>query len=46
VLNARAARGRHREGRGNSLGFQGADFAQVRIGLVVLEPGEPMAMYQ
>jgi mannose-6-phosphate isomerase-like protein (cupin superfamily) len=46
VLNARAARWRHREGRGDSLGFQGeTQFPQVGIGLVVLGPGEPMAMY-
>jgi len=46
VLNAREARWRHREGRGDSLGFQGeTQFPQVGIGLVVLGPGEPMAMY-
>jgi len=46
VLNARDARWRHREGRGDSLGFQGeTQFPQVGIGLVVLGPGEPMAMY-
>ncbi len=46
VLNARAARWRHREGWGHSLGFQGeTDFPQIGIGLVVLGPGEPMAMY-
>ena len=46
VLNAREARWRHREGRGDSLGFQGeTHFPQVGIGLVVLGPGEPIAMY-
>ncbi len=46
VLNAREARWRHREGRGDSLGFQGeTQFPQIGIGLVVLGPGEPMAMY-
>jgi len=46
VLNAREARWRHREGRGDSLAFQGeTQFPQVGIGLVVLGPGEPMAMY-
>ena len=46
VLNAREARWRHREGRGNSLGFQGeTHFPQVGIGIVVLGPGEPIAMY-
>ena len=46
VLNAREARWRHREGRGQSLPFEGdADFRQVGINLFVLAPGEPMAMY-
>jgi len=46
VLNARAARWRHREGRGESLPFQGeTDFPQVGISLILLGPGEPMAMY-
>jgi mannose-6-phosphate isomerase-like protein (cupin superfamily) len=46
VLNARAARWRHRGGRGESLRFEGdAVFPQVGINLVVLEPGQPMAMY-
>ena len=46
VLNAREARWRHREGRGQSLPFEGdADFRQIGINLFVLGPGEPMAMY-
>jgi quercetin dioxygenase-like cupin family protein len=45
VLNAAAARWRHREGKA-SLPFEGeTDFPQVGISLVVLGPGEPMAMY-
>jgi uncharacterized cupin superfamily protein len=46
VLNAREARWRHREGRGESLPFEGdTDFAQVGITLYVLGPGEPIGMY-
>ena len=46
VLNARAARWRHSEERRASLRFEGeTDFAQLGITLVVLRPGEPMAMY-
>ena len=46
VVNARDARWRHREGRGDSLAFQGeTHFPQVGIGIVVLGPGEPIAMY-
>ena len=46
VLNAREARWRHREGRGESLPFEGkADFPQVGITLFVLGPGEPIGMY-
>ena len=52
VLNAREARWRHRPGRGNSLPFTGwtddeceTHFPQVGIGLVVLEPSEPIGMY-
>jgi uncharacterized cupin superfamily protein len=46
VLNARAARWRHSEGRRASLRFEGeTEFAQLGITLVVLWPGEPMAMY-
>jgi len=46
VLNARAARWRHREGRGESLRFSGeTDFPQVGINLIVLGPGEPIGMY-
>ena len=52
VLNAREARWRHREGRGDSLPFTGwtdfeceTYFPQVGIGLVVLGPGEPIGMY-
>jgi len=46
VLNAREARWRHREGRGESLPFDGLmDFPQVGITLFVLGPGEPIGMY-
>ncbi len=46
ILNAREARWRHREGRGESLPFEGeADFPQVGINLFVLGPGEPIGMY-
>ena len=46
VLNAREACWRHREGRGDSLPFDGeADFARVGINLFVLGPGEPIGMY-
>ncbi len=52
VLNAREARWRHREGRGNSLPFTGYTdfeaetyFPQVGVNLVVLGPGEPIGMY-
>jgi uncharacterized cupin superfamily protein len=52
VLNAREARWRHREGRGNSLPFTGWSdaecetyFPQLGIGLYILEPGEPIGMY-
>jgi uncharacterized cupin superfamily protein len=46
VLNAREARWRHSEARRASLRFEGdTDFPQVGITLVVLGPGEPMAMY-
>jgi uncharacterized cupin superfamily protein len=46
VLNARDARWADRRGRGSEAGLQGrGDFAQLGVGLYVLEPGEPMAMY-
>ncbi len=46
VLNARMARWRHREGRGDSLPFEGeTKFPQVGINLFVLGPGEPIGMY-
>ena len=46
VLNAREARWRHREGRRASLPFEGeTHFPQVGINLIVLAPGESMAMY-
>src|SRR5215218_2336698 len=52
VLNAREARWRHREGRGNSLPFTGwtdfeaeTYFPQLGVQLVVLAPGEPIGMY-
>ena len=45
VLNARQARWWDR-GHGHEVGLQGtADFAQLGLGLTVLEPGEPMAIY-
>ena len=46
VLNARDARWYDRGGRGHEMGVQGkADFAQIGVGLTVLGPGEPLAMY-
>ncbi len=52
VLNAREARWRHREGRGDSLPFTGwtdfecdTYFPQLGIALNVLGPGEPIGMY-
>jgi uncharacterized cupin superfamily protein len=52
VLKAREARWAHREGRGDLLPFTGWSdeeaeqfFPQLGINLVVLAPGEPMAMY-
>jgi uncharacterized cupin superfamily protein len=46
VLNAREARWRHREGRGECLPFDGdMEFPQVGINLFVLGPGEPIGMY-
>jgi uncharacterized cupin superfamily protein len=52
VLNAREARWRRREGRGNSLPFTGWTdaerakyFPQVGVQLLVLGPGEPIGMY-
>ena len=46
VLNAREARWRHREGRGESLVFEGrTDFPHTGINLFVLGPGEPIGMY-
>jgi uncharacterized cupin superfamily protein len=52
VLNARDARWRHREGRGDSLPFTGWTdeeaetlFPQLGVNLVVLGPGEPIGMY-
>ena len=46
VLNACGARWRHREGRGESLPFEGrTDFPQIGITLFVLGPGEPIGMY-
>ena len=45
ILNAAAARWRYREGKA-TLPFEGEmDFSQVGISLIVLGPGEPMAMY-
>ena len=45
VLHAREARWPQRELRGDSLGVQETPFPHVGIGLVVLGPGEPIAMY-
>jgi uncharacterized cupin superfamily protein len=46
VLNAREAPWRHAQGRGAYSMLEGeAEFAQVGVHLVVLGPGEPMAMY-
>jgi uncharacterized cupin superfamily protein len=46
VLNAREARWRHREGRGERLLFEGeTDFPQLGVSLYVLGPGEPIGMY-
>ncbi len=46
VLNARTARWIDNPGRGRYPTLQGrGDFAQLGLGLTVLEPGEPMAMY-
>jgi uncharacterized cupin superfamily protein len=46
VLNARKARWRHREGRGERLSFEGeVEFPQVGVSLFVLAPGEPIGMY-
>ena len=46
VLNATEARWRHREGRGESLPFEGrTEFPQIGITLYVLGPGEPIGMY-
>jgi uncharacterized cupin superfamily protein len=52
VLNAREARWRHREGRGESLPFTGwtdadaqAHFSKLGVKLFVLGPGEPIGMY-
>jgi uncharacterized cupin superfamily protein len=46
VLNAREAQWRHSQGRGAFSRLEGEpEFSQLGIHLVVLEPGEPMAMY-
>ena len=52
VLNAREARWRRREGRGNSLAFTGStdadlerNFRQLGVNLFVLGPGEPIGVY-
>jgi uncharacterized cupin superfamily protein len=46
VLNACDARWFETGGRGKTPGLQGrGDFAQLGMGLTVLEPGEPMSMY-
>ena len=46
VLNAREARWRHRQGRGERLPFEGStEFQQIGVSLYVLAPGEPIGMY-
>ncbi|HEU0303770.1 MAG TPA: cupin domain-containing protein [Gaiellaceae bacterium] len=46
VLNGREARWFDRKGQGYAPGLQGTgDFPQLGLGLNVLGPGEPMAMY-
>ena len=46
VLNAREARWFKREGQGVTPALQGrGDFPQLALGIYVLAPGEPMAMY-
>jgi uncharacterized cupin superfamily protein len=46
VVNARAARWRHAEGRGAISVFEGEhEFEQLGIHVFVLGPGEPMSMY-
>ena len=46
VLNARDARWRHREGRGERLPFEGEPgFPQLGVSLFVLGPREPIGMY-
>jgi quercetin dioxygenase-like cupin family protein len=46
VLNAREARWFDTGGLGKSPALQGrGDFPQIGLGLTVLEPGEPLAMY-
>jgi uncharacterized cupin superfamily protein len=46
VLNARDASWLHAEGRSASCAFEGEEpFPQLGINLVVMQPGEPMAMY-
>src|SRR6266508_528465 len=46
VLNARDARWRHADGRGAYCQLEGEEeFPQLGIGIFVLGPGEPMAMY-
>ncbi len=51
VLNAREARWRHREGRGQVLSLTGSTeaevelFPQLGVNLFVLGPGEPIGMY-
>jgi quercetin dioxygenase-like cupin family protein len=46
VLNAREERWFKREGQGFTPALQGrGDFPQLALGLYVLAPGEPMAMY-
>jgi uncharacterized cupin superfamily protein len=46
VLNAREARWRHRQGRGERLPFEGStEFQQIGVSLYVLAPGEPIGLY-
>ncbi|MEA2482288.1 MAG: hypothetical protein QOC55_235, partial [Thermoleophilaceae bacterium] len=52
VLNAREARWRDKQGRGNSVPFTGTTdwecenlFSQLGVNLIVLGPGEPIGMH-
>ena len=52
IMNARDARWRHREGRGDNLAFTGwtdveceTHFPQLGVAINILGPGEPIGMY-